>query len=448
MSTNNGHVVDCGGNAFVVHGVCVHGHPVRKVVGCGKAECETCIASWRRKLYGQLKKGTDGRFEMQFVTLTLSRRAEWTNAMYMERILAAWCMLRKRLSIAAIRRGERFAFFRVIEQHSDGVPHMHVIMDHAYLPEIERAEDGESLQDYLDKQDEGGFNCIHDIIVDCGFGPIAEVVDIKMNRTKVMKYMSKYLAKEKLAKAQELRSIFTRKVRMIGKSKDWIDGSGQRYSNGHMIMEKIKGDTPSEEKCGVCECRREGVSVEVERQANLDTWINSLMYNCGDFSVDAFLRDRKDCSIANTRKAAIRQKYVWAAMGVDAAWKLNDLRKEFEYELEHWNEVIVECRKGLNAFYDAIWKAGYIGPTAVLDVLWLGWIRAQYHGNQVLMKDLIQAVWLDPTLHIDDEILTDPQDIDDAAVNDPQMAITAQQSFLEGEIQVPSIYGNGAYDVE
>lgn len=221
-----------------ITGQCSHGNLYRRPLGCRDYEnCEPCLNEYITKIRQRIRDGIDHTpvRGYLFATFTLCRHAGvqpnqrcpqcrqpysrlkhptlWT-------ILNAWKRLRKRFP--GIR------FFRILEPHKNGVPHLHAVIDAdtCSMPLVSKARRSESLANFVRRQRPNARHFIRQV-QNSGFGTICDVQQAYANGHGAAKYLTSYLTNNRAQGKNIWDSIRTmqhptgRRARLYGSSTSW-----------------------------------------------------------------------------------------------------------------------------------------------------------------------------------------------------------------------------------
>ena len=231
------------GSRYVTSGPCSHGKRIVRPLNCN--ECENCQNRRRAKHRKRIWDGIRNRpGKYYFLTLTLCPHRRWNGKRdrcpTCERceataqepsaaaLLAAWRKFvhwwNSIYGYHKTRRPDRenMRYYRVVECHKSGLPHLHVVLEQApgmpgFIPAIYKANNRESLASYRLRQMPiaaewmGRFQW-------AGFGPIMHNVKAYQDGEGCASYMTKYMTKTD----DTFRDAETgRRIRQFESSRNW-----------------------------------------------------------------------------------------------------------------------------------------------------------------------------------------------------------------------------------
>ena len=286
------------GDSFVA-ATCSHGHTHAVPMRCRDYEdCQPCRNAYFGNIRKQIRQGIESRptARYSFLTLTLCRHTRYTEGSThcpqclqpadtltkptATSILLALRKLRRAYNSSRTWQGS-LRYFRVLEVHQNGVPHLHLVYDSDSapdVPQIPRPLDGESLAAYYQRQTPKAQAFI-DFCRSHGFGTITCNEYARSGGSGIASYLSKYLSKMGKAAFQALRSPSGRRVRLYEGSRDWNPRTSRpSHQHAGQFVSNSTRSLPSE-PCPSCD-EEERQLIPALRDKALDDrrkrWLSSL----------------------------------------------------------------------------------------------------------------------------------------------------------------------------
>ena len=261
-------------------------HGKRRAIQFRCGECDGCFNQWAGRVKARIYQGVmqrGGSKKFRFLTLTMcrftpKRNKDWsfsedskcyscereyedhrpTNA---DQIMMAWRKLRR--STAYRNRYGRPHFYRVLDPHADGKPHLHFAMN--WNLTIPRINTGEKLHDWMKRLSPEAQE-FQQLAMRYGFGPMMSSEHPNRGAGGVANYMGNYMAKVRKKQWVRKGATFSR---IVDCSKGWLPPVQRHKHRWTISYNEESNEKPTTEI--ICECG--------ETKPGIDRWVSRWVEN-------------------------------------------------------------------------------------------------------------------------------------------------------------------------